>query len=148
MLYAATGHDPFRAETLGAVMHRVLSVQPDVSPLPPDVRPLVSAALAKDPADRPAARELLLALLGQDSPEAGSRAAAVLRAEAAPSLGQVAEEVFARLGPGEQEVVPRSCCAWSARTAARPAAPGGPRSTPHRRPNGCWPRSPPPGWSG
>ncbi|WP_326827041.1 WD40 repeat domain-containing serine/threonine protein kinase [Streptosporangium sp. NBC_01756] len=107
VLYAATGHDPFRAETLGAVMHRVLSVQPDVSPLPPDVRPLVSAALAKDPADRPAARELLLALLGQDSPEAGSRAAAVLRAEAAPSLGQVAEEVFARLGPGEQEVVPQ-----------------------------------------
>ncbi|OUC94292.1 hypothetical protein CA984_23105 [Streptosporangium minutum] len=107
VLYAATGHDPFRADTLGAVMHRVLSSQPDLSPLPPDVRPLVSAALAKDPADRPAARELLLALLGQDSPEAGALAAAALRAAASPSLGQLAEEVFVRLTPAEQEAVPQ-----------------------------------------
>ncbi|WP_433255096.1 serine/threonine-protein kinase [Streptosporangium sp. CA-135522] len=134
VLYAATGDDPFRAETLGAVMHRVLSSQPDVSPLPPDVRPLVSAALAKDPAARPAARELLLGLLGQDSPEAGALAAAALRADASPSLAQLAEEVFTRLAPAEQEVVPQiflrlvSADGREARNAPRAEVNGTPES--------------------
>ncbi|MFF5204836.1 WD40 repeat domain-containing serine/threonine protein kinase [Streptosporangium sp. NPDC000396] len=134
VLYAATGRDPFHAENLGAVMHRVLSAQPDVSPLPPDVRPLVAAALAKAPADRPTARELLLALLGQDSPEIGALAAAALRADASPSLGQLAEEVFARLSPAEQEIVPQiflrliSSDGREAREAGRAEVNGSPES--------------------
>ncbi|MFI7232519.1 hypothetical protein ACIBO5_55815 [Nonomuraea angiospora] len=34
-VFAATGEDPFRADNLGGVMHRVLSSHPDLSALPP-----------------------------------------------------------------------------------------------------------------
>ncbi|MEV4065115.1 serine/threonine-protein kinase, partial [Nonomuraea dietziae] len=66
VLFAATGMDPFRADSLGAVMHRVLSHEPDLSPLPGQVKELVAAALAKDPRQRPTSRELLLALVSGD----------------------------------------------------------------------------------
>nr|BFE85616.1 hypothetical protein GCM10020093_082170 [Planobispora longispora] len=49
MVFAATGTDPFQAETLGAVMHRVLSHEPRLDDLPEALRSLVAAALAKDP---------------------------------------------------------------------------------------------------
>ncbi|MCG5212156.1 protein kinase domain-containing protein [Streptosporangium soli] len=106
VLFAATGSDPFHAESLGAVMYRVLSTQPDLSGLPETLRPLVSAALAKEPGDRPDARGLLLGLLGQDDPAEGVRVAGDLKADAEPSLGLLAEEIFGRLAPAEQEVVP------------------------------------------
>ncbi|WP_433540453.1 protein kinase domain-containing protein [Streptosporangium sandarakinum] len=64
VVFAATGEDPFRADDLGAVMHRVLTHHPDLGALPPSVRPLVAAALDKDPDRRPSARDLLLALVG------------------------------------------------------------------------------------
>ncbi|MFF0307052.1 protein kinase [Streptosporangium sp. NPDC004379] len=70
MVFAATGEDPFRADDLGAVMHRVLTHHPDLGALPPSVRPLVATALDKDPDRRPAVRDLLLALVG-GSGEAG-----------------------------------------------------------------------------
>ncbi|MEU4834695.1 protein kinase [Streptosporangium sp. NPDC023615] len=63
VLYAATGQDAFAAGSLGAVMHRVLSLDPDLDPLPPSLRPLASAALSKEPGARPSARELLRELL-------------------------------------------------------------------------------------
>ncbi|WP_157250235.1 WD40 repeat domain-containing serine/threonine-protein kinase [Nonomuraea typhae] len=66
VLFAATGQDPFRADWLGAVMHRVLSHEPDLSVLPEPLRELVGAALAKDPGERPTARELLLGLVSGD----------------------------------------------------------------------------------
>ncbi|MEV0201847.1 serine/threonine-protein kinase [Nonomuraea sp. NPDC050691] len=66
VLFAATGRDPFPGESLGAVMHRVLSHEPDLAVLPVSVRGLVRAALAKDAALRPRSRELLLGLLTAD----------------------------------------------------------------------------------
>ncbi|NUR89530.1 MAG: serine/threonine protein kinase, partial [Nonomuraea sp.] len=59
VLFAATGADPFRGESLGAVMHRVLTVDPDLETLEEPLRALVARALAKDPAQRPPAEELL-----------------------------------------------------------------------------------------
>ncbi|GAA3420082.1 hypothetical protein GCM10018952_61910 [Streptosporangium vulgare] len=73
VLYAATGEDPFAAGSLGGVMHRILSLDPDLGSLPPLLRPLAAAALAKDPRARPAARDLLIALLsGTAAPRAGT----------------------------------------------------------------------------
>ncbi|MBG0826266.1 serine/threonine protein kinase [Planomonospora sp. ID67723] len=66
LLFAATGEDPFGAGSLGGLMHRVLSVDPDLSPLPASLRGLAATALAKDPHARPTSRELLLALVGGD----------------------------------------------------------------------------------
>lgn len=89
VLYAATGEDPFRGESLGEVMHRLLTVDPDVSMLPDALRDLVARALAKDPSARPETRELLvetaLELPPPDGP-AGPR-----------PLGEVAEEIYATL---------------------------------------------------
>ncbi|MEU4535805.1 protein kinase [Streptosporangium sp. NPDC023825] len=130
VLYAATGEDPFAAGSLGAVMHRILSLDPDLGPLPRFLRPLAAAALAKDPRGRPAARDLLIALLsgsvsgsapdpGTAAPRAGTDpgTAALLRAgtEVAagvrtacddPGLGALAESAYAALGPADRERAP------------------------------------------
>ncbi|MFI6507944.1 WD40 repeat domain-containing serine/threonine protein kinase [Streptosporangium sp. NPDC050855] len=114
MVFAATGADPFRAESLGGVMHRVLSVQPQLDILPEHLRPFVAASLAKDPASRPTARDLLLALVSGDGAidtprllAAGSDAGAQIRATSAdPALGTLAEDAYAGLGPAERELAP------------------------------------------
>ncbi|WP_433241767.1 protein kinase domain-containing protein [Streptosporangium sp. CA-135522] len=114
MVFAATGADPFRAESLGGVMHRVLSVQPQLDMLPERLRPFIAASLAKDPQARPSARDLLLALVSDDGRldtsrllAAGSNAGAQVRAAAAdPALGTLAEDAYAALGPAEREIAP------------------------------------------
>ncbi|GII01884.1 WD40 repeat domain-containing serine/threonine protein kinase [Planobispora takensis] len=114
VLFAATGHSPFEADSVGAVMHRVLTREPSVDMLPEPLRSLAAAALDKDPEARPAARDLLLGLVGKGSGllDEGARAAAGLRAPRSPDtvsrgLGAVAEDVYAALGPAGQEAVPR-----------------------------------------
>ncbi|MFI6790760.1 protein kinase [Nonomuraea sp. NPDC050383] len=112
MVFAATGQDPFRADNLGSVLHRVLSSHPDLRAMPPRLRPLVEAALDKDPAARPAARDLLLALVSGDGSDTrgllrqGGRAAGGLHVthEADPALGTLAEDAYGTLGPEEREL--------------------------------------------
>ncbi|MEU1634722.1 serine/threonine-protein kinase [Nonomuraea sp. NPDC005701] len=111
MLFAATGGDPFRAENLAAVIHRVLSLEPDLSVLEEPLRTLVAAALAKSPADRPAARELLLALVGGGDPvgllSEGFRAAHGLAAPVVdPALGERAEAAYLALEEGARTRAP------------------------------------------
>ncbi|MFC0040629.1 WD40 repeat domain-containing serine/threonine protein kinase [Actinomadura rayongensis] len=53
LAYAALGHGPFDATSIPAIVHRVLHEEPDLSALPADLRNLVAACLAKDPARRP-----------------------------------------------------------------------------------------------
>ncbi|MFC7384681.1 protein kinase domain-containing protein [Sphaerisporangium rhizosphaerae] len=114
VVYAANGDDPFRAESLGAVMHRVLATDPDLAGLPDRLRPLVAAALSKDPPARPSARELLLGLLTGFN---GSQAEllTVAGAEAGmlghgtttdPALGTLAEEAYGFLDSAERGLVP------------------------------------------
>jgi serine/threonine protein kinase len=57
--YAASGQSPFGAGPTSAVMYRILHAQPSIASVPWSLRPLLDAALAKEPRDRPAARELL-----------------------------------------------------------------------------------------
>ncbi len=65
MVFAATGHSPFEAETLPVIINRILNEEPDLSRLTGTMRELVAAALDKNPRRRPAAHQLLLRLLGQ-----------------------------------------------------------------------------------
>ncbi|WP_344896046.1 protein kinase domain-containing protein [Nonomuraea antimicrobica] len=114
MLYSATGTDPFAADSLGVVMHRVLSSTPDLSALPAPLRPLVAAALSKEPLHRPSARELLLALVSGGAgldlthllAEGGKEASGVTGAARDPALGTLAEDAYAMLNADERELAP------------------------------------------
>jgi eukaryotic-like serine/threonine-protein kinase len=63
MIYAATGRLAFGADSVPAVMHRIMYEEPDVSGLPPSLRTVVLECLDKDPDRRPSARDLLLRLV-------------------------------------------------------------------------------------
>ncbi|GAA3443865.1 glycoside hydrolase family 6 protein [Planomonospora venezuelensis] len=62
LVYAATGHGPFGTGAVPALLYRVAHGEPDLSGLPDRLLPLVTAALAKDPAARPTPQDLLDAL--------------------------------------------------------------------------------------
>ncbi|WP_214320491.1 WD40 repeat domain-containing serine/threonine-protein kinase [Nonomuraea sediminis] len=112
LLFAATGRDPFSADNLGGIMHQVLSSQPDLRGLPPLLASLVGAAMDKDPAARPAARDLLLALVsgnGADTRgllDAGSRTARGVHVpdRPDPALGTIAEDAYGALPPEDRDL--------------------------------------------
>ncbi|MFC6886990.1 serine/threonine-protein kinase, partial [Actinomadura yumaensis] len=70
MTYAATGRPPFGADSIPAVIYRVLHHEPELGDpadgLDGELRGLVEAALSKDPAHRPTAAQLLLRLVGHE----------------------------------------------------------------------------------
>ncbi|MDA2812448.1 protein kinase [Nocardiopsis sp. RSe5-2] len=69
--FAATGRLPFAGNTVPEVLHRVLHGVPDVEGVPERLRPMVVAALAKEPERRPQTEDLLMMLLGRKTaPEA------------------------------------------------------------------------------
>ncbi|GAA3211248.1 serine/threonine protein kinase [Nonomuraea helvata] len=68
MVFAATGVPPFGDDSLPAVINRILHNEPQVGDLPQPLRQVVLACLAKDPARRPAMRDVLLWLLGGQAP--------------------------------------------------------------------------------
>ncbi|NRQ38896.1 serine/threonine protein kinase, partial [Nonomuraea sp. NN258] len=66
LLYAACGRAPFGQDHLAAVLHRIMTAEPDTSCLAdPALRALVADCLAKDPNRRPSAGEALMRLLGR-----------------------------------------------------------------------------------
>ncbi|REE98881.1 bifunctional serine/threonine-protein kinase/ABC transporter substrate-binding protein [Thermomonospora umbrina] len=65
MLFAATGRPPFGGDSIPAVMHRILNLDPDLSMLPPSLAGPVASCLVKDPAQRPGSDAVLLRLLSQ-----------------------------------------------------------------------------------
>ncbi|WP_436757595.1 WD40 repeat domain-containing serine/threonine protein kinase [Streptosporangium sp. V21-05] len=67
MVFAATGSPAFGRDTIPAVLHRILTAEPDLSGVPEGLRPLLGACLAKSPADRPVAPDLLFRLIRQPS---------------------------------------------------------------------------------
>ncbi|GII03677.1 WD40 repeat domain-containing serine/threonine-protein kinase [Planobispora takensis] len=115
ILFAAAGRAPFAAENVGAVYHRILNARPDLSPLEGTLRALVGMALSADPRDRPGARSLLMGLVGGGDEaipllRAGSDAARGVRMPpdmAGRSLGEVAEQLYARLSPDDRSLVPK-----------------------------------------
>jgi outer membrane protein assembly factor BamB len=60
--FAATGTGPFAAETPAAMLYRIQYTEPDLDRLPPEVRDLAAACLAKDPALRPSPAGLAASL--------------------------------------------------------------------------------------
>jgi len=74
MAYAATARSPFGGGTIPAVIHRILSAEPDLRGLPEPLRSLVARCLSKNPGRRPTAKQTLLHLLGEGEQEAAARA--------------------------------------------------------------------------
>jgi serine/threonine protein kinase len=91
MVFAATGRLAFPATSIPAVLHAVLYGEPDVSDVPEPLRAMVAACLAKNPAARPSAAELLRSLTGEDAdPAAQDRTARDRTARAQVSWDQTA----------------------------------------------------------
>ncbi|MEU0486036.1 serine/threonine-protein kinase [Streptosporangium sp. NPDC006013] len=65
MVFAASGRSPFDAGTMAGTVNRIVNDEPDLGALPDDLRGLITACLAKDPARRPGASDALLRLVGE-----------------------------------------------------------------------------------
>jgi len=61
--FAATGVAPFDGGEIFAIAYRLVSAEPDLSGLPPGLRELVAACLAKDPASRPTLAQVMDAVV-------------------------------------------------------------------------------------
>ena len=59
LAYAATGQGPFGAGSRPALVYRVVHSPASLDHVPAEVRPLIQRCLAKDPGQRPTAREIL-----------------------------------------------------------------------------------------
>jgi hypothetical protein len=62
LTYAASGEMPFGTGSSEAILYRILHAEPDTAAVPELLRPLVEAALVKEPQRRPTADELLARL--------------------------------------------------------------------------------------
>jgi outer membrane protein assembly factor BamB len=62
--FAATGSGPFGTGHPAVMMYRIVHTEPDLERLPPRLRELAAACLAKDPARRPGPAQLADALAG------------------------------------------------------------------------------------
>jgi serine/threonine protein kinase len=68
LVFAATGKPPFGDGSPQQVMRRIVYDQADLSAVPDSLRDVLASALAKDPAERPTAPQVLDRLLGPSSP--------------------------------------------------------------------------------
>ncbi|MCP2340721.1 WD40 repeat domain-containing serine/threonine protein kinase [Actinomadura rupiterrae] len=67
LAFAAAGVGPFDADTIPAIVHRVLNDVPELEAVPDVLRTLVSVCLAKDPAARPTVQQVLAHLTDPNS---------------------------------------------------------------------------------
>ncbi|MFJ2033832.1 protein kinase [Streptosporangium sp. NPDC087985] len=104
MVFAATGAPAFGEDTIPAVLHRVLTAEPDLSGVPEGMRPLLHACLAKVPTDRPQASDLLFQLIRQPSTSVST----AQPEQAPPPLRSPSLEQSPRLGqaPGLEQSAP------------------------------------------
>ncbi|MFF9146931.1 bifunctional serine/threonine-protein kinase/ABC transporter substrate-binding protein [Streptomyces sp. NPDC014861] len=71
LAHALTGERPFGTGTVAAVVYRTVHEEPELGSVPPFLKPLVAACLAKDPAARPTAEAVRDALGGTGGPVGG-----------------------------------------------------------------------------
>ncbi|MEV3990182.1 serine/threonine-protein kinase [Streptomyces sp. NPDC049837] len=69
LVHAATGRGPFDSNSPYIVAYQVVHNEPDLAGVPEDLVPLLMRCLAKDPAERPTADELMGELRASGEPE-------------------------------------------------------------------------------
>ncbi|MGI5190819.1 protein kinase domain-containing protein [Promicromonospora sp. CA-289599] len=67
LAFAATGSSPFGDGRMEAMVYRLVHAEPDLAAVPPELRDLVAACLAKDPAARPGVEDVLEGLADGDA---------------------------------------------------------------------------------
>ena len=100
--FAATGHHPFGGGPADAVAYRILHDRPDLTGVPASLRGLVEAALSPDPAARPTAGRIRVALGAPPVPTEPLPAADptwVPPAAAAVAAGPTRRRRWRRVGP-------------------------------------------------
>ena len=98
MVFAATGRPAFGNDDMAAVMHRILTGEPDLGDLPEPLRGVVADCLAKEPERRPTAREAQERLVGA-APGAVPGAPAVAPAPQVPAHAAPVPAPFAAPAP-------------------------------------------------
>jgi serine/threonine protein kinase len=68
LAYAASGAPPFGTGPSDVILYRIVHDSPDITAVPAELRPLVDAALAREPGSRPTARDLLAQLTPGSAP--------------------------------------------------------------------------------
>jgi len=107
LAFAGTGRSPFGGESIANAVHRIVSQPPDLAGLPDgELRELIGACLAKDPARRPSVPGIL-ARLGAPGQPAASVAAAPLSAPASAREASTDQGADTRTGRGDR-VPPRT----------------------------------------
>ncbi|MFW6722610.1 bifunctional serine/threonine-protein kinase/ABC transporter substrate-binding protein [Streptomyces sp. MAR4 CNY-716] len=90
LAYAATGRRPYGTGNPAAVLYRTVHEEPDLrglNGLPQGLRTAITACLAKDPQDRPAAAELAASLAAEPAAAQGTETAAAQGTETAAADG-------------------------------------------------------------
>ncbi|HEU5026552.1 MAG TPA: serine/threonine-protein kinase [Spirillospora sp.] len=142
MVFAATGHPAFARDGVQALFHQILSEDADLSGLDGWLRDLVASCLAKDPAERPTAAEVISRLTARTAwqpvdalPDAASPdAASPAPPPPSPALPPLASAGAPPLASGALASVPPP-------PAAPPPATGLAGTVPQQAP---W--TGPPGW--
>lgn len=150
IVFAATGVPPFGDDSLPAVINRILREEPRIDDLPRPLREVVAACLAKDPAARPAMRDVLLRLIGggdrppraQPSrlgparlPDDDYATPAAPSRDPAPASGPHERGGSPALGPHDHGTVPISAVPEGGGTPAPAARSGDTTSSPATRHN-------------
>jgi serine/threonine protein kinase len=149
MVFAANGHPAFGNDDMAAVMHRILTAEPDLGALPSPLREVVADCLAKDPRKRPTARQAQERLVGvtteSTTPDMGAASGAAVTPpasapQAVPSQATVPDRAVAPAIPYVPQNGP-SQEATSPETNPQTAPQTHPQTTPQPPPFG--PSAPP-----
>lgn len=131
LVFAATGHGPFEADSLPAITHRILTEPPDLTGLPEPLRDLVTGCLVKDRAKRLTLDELLTRLGAADAADGAQAPAHPETALAAPGPAPVLAPVAAPvLAAPPVAAPPLSTGAWPAAGGTQPLGAAYPSNPP------------------
>jgi len=105
MVFAATGHLPFGGGSYESIFYRIVSGRADLEGVPASLVPIISAALARDPAHRPSASSLSAQASALEQSPDSPRPAAVYTGSPLPPAGVagVAAEAAAVAAEAAQE---------------------------------------------
>jgi hypothetical protein len=135
LVLAATGHSPYRGETVMDVLVQLATSQPDLSELPPELAGVVGLCMDRDPRRRPTAAGLLAHLAVDLAPDAapGESGRQVLSGRALALIAEYRHEPSPQDAPetGEDDTFGSQPAlgdpgALAGADAADPVASGGP----------------------